>query len=481
MAWPNPFRRKTDKTRTCWGYTFELTSDHLTPEEVEPLKHSYDVLGEECLERLNQISPPPRSALPRNNSQASSKSSTSTSGEDKNTAQEPQRDLYILLRDNASADPKLNELWTEVNTIPEWMDWNQIARGQDVFYRYGGAAFTGLAYQSLLGGMGAARVVETLARTGGFSPKVARRRLFETTQHILQCTRSLASIQPGGEGFASSIRVRLLHAAVRQRILRLAAQRPDYYSVEKWGVPINDLDSIATIGTFSATLIWLSFPRQGLVLREQEIIDYIALWRYIGYLVGCPTEHFETPQKAKASMETLLMYEIEPTETSKILANNIIRSLENQPPAYASSDMLVANARWLNGNELSDRLGLPRTSLYYWLLVAGQCIFFMSICYTYRSIPYLDTRKVSALRKIFYTIIVESKYGLAGTETLFNFKYIPEYSTITEMGESAQDAPKSTGVERRNLKALVIAFGVVSFASWCSIKLTTGLYQAILG
>ncbi|CAL3973819.1 unnamed protein product, partial [Diplocarpon coronariae] len=28
-----------------------------------------------------------------------------------------------------------------------------------------------LAYQSLLGGMGAARVTEVLARTGGFSPR----------------------------------------------------------------------------------------------------------------------------------------------------------------------------------------------------------------------------------------------------------------------------------------------------------------------
>ena len=451
-----------------WGHTFELTSDHLTLEEVQPLKHSYDVLGEECLERLNEISPPPRSALPRNNSQASQKPNNPAVEEGKAAEKEPQRDLYALLRDNASKDPKLNELWTEVNTIPPWVDWDQIARGQDVFYRYGGAAFTGLAYQSLLGGMGAARVVETLARTGGFSPKVARRRLFETTQHILQCTRSLDGIKPGGEGFASSIRVRLLHAAVRQRILQLAAHRPEYYSVEKWGVPINDLDSIATIGTFSATLIWLSFPRQGIFLREQEVKDYIALWRYIGYLVGCPTDSFAAPQTAKAFMETLLMFEISPTHTSKALASNIILSLADQPPAYASTDMLVASARWLNGSELSDRLGLPRPNLYYWLLVAGQCIFFMTICYTYRSISYLDTRKITALKRLFYSIIVESKYGLEGTESLFDFKHVPEYSTILELGGSVRDGPKFTSIERRNL---LIALGALGIALFCLLKI----------
>ena len=44
---------------------------------------------------------------------------------------------------------------------------------------------SGLAYMSLLGGFGAAKIVETLARTGGFSTKVARNRIFETTQYLL--------------------------------------------------------------------------------------------------------------------------------------------------------------------------------------------------------------------------------------------------------------------------------------------------------
>ena len=252
-----------------------------------------------------------------------------------------------------------------------------------------------MAWMAKWKGQGANRVVEVLARTGGFSTKVARHRLFETTQHILQCTNSLESIQPGGAGHISSIRVRLLHAAVRQRIMKLAQQRPDYYDVEKLGIPINDLDCIATIGTFSATLIWLSLPRQGIWMRDQEVIDYIALFRYIAYLTGTPTDHFETPEKARAVMESLLMNEINPSQTSKVLASNIIRCLEGQPPGWASKSFLEVNSRWLNGNELCDALGLGRPSIYYWALMAGQCIFFMTICYVYRSIPALDKRKIA--------------------------------------------------------------------------------------
>jgi hypothetical protein len=393
MAWPNPFRRSDENTRTCWGYTFQLTPDHLTPAQSHPLKYTYDTLAEECLDVLNELVPPPPATTKSTRSDGNIEV-PSQEPKDKTPVVKPNRDLYLLLRDNAEKDEKLHQLWTEVNTIPEWVDWDQIARGQDVFYRYGGATLTGLAYQSLLGGMGANRVVEVLARTGGFSVKVARHRLFETTQHILECTKSIESIKPGGAGFASSLRVRLLHAAVRQRIMKLEKSRPGYYNVEKYGVPINDLDCIATIGTFSGTIIWLSLPRQGIWLRKREIEDYIALWRLIAYYTGTPTKPFETPQKAKAIMESLLMNEINPTETSKVLAANIIRCLEARPPAYASRSFLEVNARWLNGNDLCDALALGRPSLYYWTLMAGQCVFFMSICYFYRTIPWLDRRKI---------------------------------------------------------------------------------------
>jgi hypothetical protein len=466
---------------SCWGYEFEWTENHLTPEQSEPLKHSYDKLAEECLDRLNAISPPPKGQLPRNSNQQIPQTEVKGATEEKKEGLPipPQRDLYALLRDNHESDPKLAELWKEVNTIPEWVDWEQIERGQDVFYRYGGPALTGLTYQSLLGGMGAARVVETLARTGGFSTKVARRRLFETTQHILQCTRSLDSLKPGGEGHASSIRVRLLHAAVRQRIMKLANQRPSYYNVEEWGIPVNDLDQIATIGTFCATLIWLSFPRQGIFLREQEKVDYVALWRYIGYLLGTPNEHFETTAKAKAIMESLLYNEVHPSDMSKVLANNIIHALEKQPPTFVSSDMLVASARWLNGNDLGDALGLPQVSWYYWSLMAGQCLFFMTLCYIYRSIPWLDRQKINKFKKLFYMVIVEAKYGLAGTETVFDFKYVPQYDTVTDMGAPSELKLWDSSVEMRNLRTLGTFLVMMGLGTWVTLKVGSKIISTV--
>lgn len=353
--------------------------------------------------------------------------------------------------------------------------------------------------------MAANRVVEVLARTGGFSVKVARHRLFETTQHILQCTKSLESIQPGGEGFASSIRVRLLHAAVRQRIMKLEQRRPGYYDVEKYGVPINDLDCIGTITAFSATIIWLSLPRQGLFLRQQEIEDYVALWRLIAHYTGTPTAHLRNPESAKRVMESLMMFEMHPSDTSRALANNLLRCLEAQPPAYPSRSFLEVNARWLNGNKLCDALGLGRPSLYYWALMAGQCLFFMVLCYTYRSFETLDRRKIKvslthalseapayrsslsvtdlphlmrqqALRKVMWRVIVEGKHGL-GQESIFDFKYIPDYHITTSDAPEVEkvDAGGITkpGVERRNLTVLLFCLGSASFGIYAAMRLAS--------
>ena len=110
MAWPHPFRKDDENTRHAWGYTFQLTRSHFTPEQLYPLIYSYDSLVDECLNRLDEIFPAGNAELPRTNDSLSSK--TEGSGIKK-------RDLYALLRDHASEDTKLGQLWQEVNTTPK--------------------------------------------------------------------------------------------------------------------------------------------------------------------------------------------------------------------------------------------------------------------------------------------------------------------------------------------------------------------------
>ena len=127
MSWPNPLRKSDAHTRTVFGYTFQLTKHHLTPDQMEPMKQSYDMLGEQALERLDTISPPLRCAPRRNPIKDEAKPVLKSTGEQ---PPEGKRDLYILLRQHAVSDEVVGRLWAEVNTVPSWVCWDQIARGQ---------------------------------------------------------------------------------------------------------------------------------------------------------------------------------------------------------------------------------------------------------------------------------------------------------------------------------------------------------------
>jgi hypothetical protein len=469
MAIPNPFYRHGPNTRQRWGYTCEITDEHMTPKTMQPLRFTYDKKADECLERLYGLSPVTKPT-------ASTPSAESEKNEE--TSSPPTRpDLFTLLRDNHSSDPILSRFWEEITTVPKWVDWAQIGRGQDMFYRYGGANLTGLAFQSLLGGMGAARVVETLSRTGAFSTKTARRRLYETTQHILQVTDCIESVKPGGRGWESSIRVRLLHSAIRLRILKLEKETPGYYNVEAYGIPVNDLDSIATIATFSSSLIWQSLPRQGIFPTTQEATDYVALWRYIGWLFGTPTDPYMVDAaNAKRTFESLILFEIDPSPTSRILAFNLIAALSNNPPIYASPDMLFATARWLIGHELSDALDLGRPSWYYYILMVGQCFVFIGGSYSTRLSKSWDIRKQQVMRKAFWTMIVDSKHGLDGRLARYEMKWIPKLgkTTIKEAWKE-REAGSPSGIEMRNLRAfLAWIFGFI-VAAWFLSRIFTHL------
>jgi hypothetical protein len=105
-----------------WGHKFEWTDLHRSAEQLRPLMFTYDKLADDCLQRLNEISPIPGRDTTKN------EESTSTPAK---------RDLYVLLEKHHDDDLKIKEFWDEINTVPDWVDWEQINRAQEVFYRYG--------------------------------------------------------------------------------------------------------------------------------------------------------------------------------------------------------------------------------------------------------------------------------------------------------------------------------------------------------
>ncbi|KAG9232759.1 hypothetical protein BJ875DRAFT_465899 [Amylocarpus encephaloides] len=398
MAKSNPLYRER------WGYGFDLTTDHLSTEEISKLRAQYDSLGSEVLGILQKI----------------------VANKDPAANGAPKADLYSVLRDNYQDNEVLSKFWDELHVTPEWVDWAQIERGQKFFGRYALGNATAFALQGFVRENSASPgIAEVFARTGGFAVRNLLSRVIETFTWVVHVTTSLESIQPGGEGHTSTIRVRLLHASVRQRITRLVESRPQYFDIKKHGSPVNDLDSMHAIALFCCMPMWDSLPKMGVYPTKQEITDFIALFRYISYLTGTPTSYWTTPKKAKAVMETMFLHELDPTNTSKILAYNFITWLSNAPPVYLSRDFLEAGCRWMNGHEMSDALGMGRPNLIYYLVFQGHNVVVFTLAYLQRFIPAFDRFMININRKLLYAAVTDHRH-LVGGAGLFDFKFVPQ-------------------------------------------------------
>jgi hypothetical protein len=70
-------------------------------------------------------------------------------------------------------------------------------------------------------------------------------------------------------------------------------------------------------------------------------------------------------------------------------------------------------------------------------------------------------------------LIVKAKWGLAGTETTFDFKYVPQYDTLTHLGNIGERKQKAFSNEMRNLKALGIFVGIVAVGTTVAVKIAS--------
>lgn len=319
--------------------------------ELSALRFHYDELGSKALAKLFEIT---------------------YLDEDSSPCLMGKIDLYTTLKDARESSETLTELWTEINTIPSWVEWTQIARGQQLFYKHALANMVGFAFQGFIGENAAALgPAEVLVRTGGLSQKNLIRRVLETLQWILEVTETVESLMPGGRGYVSTVRIRLLHAIVRHRILRLAESRPSYFSTERHGIPINTFDTILTLTFFCCNPIWLQLPQFGIYLTEQEKQDYVALYRYLGYLLGVPHNYFASAERAHLVMAKIHEGKQSPQHASRKIAHAFISSLADRGPWPVSESFLNAASRSMNPEKLCDELEIDRPSCIYYLAFKG--------------------------------------------------------------------------------------------------------------
>jgi hypothetical protein len=192
------------------------------------------------------------------------------------------RALAHGIADVPDAPEPLREFFSEVETVPEWVDPEKIRRGQRALRRGGADGMYIARDVSLLGGYQFAGFNKTLLRTGALE-KGSNKRFAETMQWALDVI-SDGEMLPHGVGYRSTLRVRLIHSFVRRHV----AAMPDWRA-DEWGVPVNQTDMAATlVGALIAPVA--GGLGMGIVTTPRDLDAIAHLTRYVGWLIGVQDE-----------------------------------------------------------------------------------------------------------------------------------------------------------------------------------------------
>lgn len=191
------------------------------------------------------------------------------------------RDLHRALAQGINAvpdaPPVLQEFLDEATTVPDWVDWDLVGRGADVYRRLGKNASDVLLQLSLVGGYRFGGPTDLLVATGGLTGDMTLRRLGETQKWAIALTEPEA-LRPGGEAWRLTVHVRAMHALVN-------ASFEEQWDVKRWGQPINQADQAATLGLFDGVLL-LGSRLLGVPVSREESRAVMHMWRWVGHLMG---------------------------------------------------------------------------------------------------------------------------------------------------------------------------------------------------
>jgi hypothetical protein len=199
----------------------------------------------------------------------------------------------------SDAPASMVRLFEESERDPEWLDRERLEVGAHVFRRLGPSAFSFAGATTLLA-YTENSIVKPLSLTGAYAGDTALNRFMETARFWIDTTEP-GGLEPGGQGRATAIRVRIMHVFVRRRLLK----HPEW-KLEAWGVPISQ--SEMTIPLLSSSLVTgLGLKTIGHRTTLAEIDAMMHLWRYIGHIMGVQPRRFPTSIREGIQLSNMYM------------------------------------------------------------------------------------------------------------------------------------------------------------------------------
>lgn len=252
----------------------------------------------------------------------------------------------------AELPPVVQNYFAQTDDVPAWVDSAQVAKAEDIFMQYGLEICAILLCASLPECYACAKGVHVLFISNQLTQFVERR-IVETSQFVLD-VMAPGGLRPGGDGITAAQKIRLLHATMRQVMLR--HNKWDM----AWGFPLNQEDMAITLMTFSPVVID-SLRKMNLALTPEEEAAYYHAWRFVGHLIGVPEDlNPSTLEEGRALFEAICRRQHKASPEGQAVTKALIDFADHIIPGTVFDGYVNAKIRHLIGDPLADDLAVPQ-------------------------------------------------------------------------------------------------------------------------
>ena len=265
-------------------------------------------------------------------------------------------DRYDRLPDDAP--DSLRDLIAAVSVVPEWFDRNLAMAGTRAFFRDAESVLSALAMASLVEGFST-----LISKSFRIRSRIATNGVRRLKQNMLQLVEQFmpGGLEPGGDGWKLSLRIRLVHAQSR----KLIREASDEWDAEVYGMPLSAAHMLLGAAAFSGRLMH-HVDRIGGNFSTREREAYVHVWRWTGLIMGIPGSiMFHDEASARRTFEIGALCEPPPDEDAIIMANSIINSTplilgyRNPADRRAQARLFFQGSRELIGDDLANRFQFP--------------------------------------------------------------------------------------------------------------------------
>lgn len=276
------------------------------------------------------------------------------------------------------APDSLRAFFAEVDNEPAWLDHDRLDRAAGHIVRHMASYGIVLAAASLTSGAMNSTAGLPLVLTGRYSSQAAVRSL--EVGAWLEAILTPGGLRRDGDGFATTLRVRIIHAFVRRHLLTQTD-----WDGDAWGAPIPQSYMAFTIAEFGH--IALAAMRQlGVRYTPDELDDIYHFWRYVSQLNGVGAELNPSTEADQIRIEELYaLTAVDPNDADRAF----VRALTHDYLAHEIAELLPVGGQWKQGasiavvngltraflgDERATKLGVPDTSLKHLPSVLGPVL-----------------------------------------------------------------------------------------------------------